>query len=198
MVRIEGPKKTLVIGQKDYERFLAICEAAGSKEIQWFCSIEEEEDKIYVKDVYIPEQTATGVEVTTSAEQIFNMLEELKDPVPMWCHSHVNMATNPSPKDIETSKELLELGFPFLIMFIINKRGEMHAECFTVRDEFFLSYDVPIRRIGAYDFEEWAKLQVKEKMKEKYTYFHHKAPSNQTSEKSKTNYRNYLEEEELW
>lgn len=156
----------LVIPKGIWQKFEALCDAAGNNEIHWFTTINREKNIFTVNDdIVVPKQTITGTTVTSSASQL---IDELDTPIQMWCHSHVNMQCNPSQRDLTEKRELVQSlqinPDRFIIMLIMNKSGQVNAWF----DSHFYDCQMTIV-IEDYDnpFEEWAIDIVAEKCEEK-------------------------------
>lgn len=156
----------LVIPKLVWQKFEALCDAAGHNEIHWFTTIERTRNIFRVNDdVTVPAQQITGTTVTSSPAEL---IESLDSHINMWCHSHVLMQCNPSARDLKEKSELV-MGTQvqpdkYIIMLIMNKRGEVNAWF----DSHF--YDCQMSVIVEDDenpFEEWATEIVLEKCTEK-------------------------------
>lgn len=156
----------LVIPKLVWQKFEALCDAAGHNEIHWFTTIERTRNIFRVNDdIMVPKQQITGTTVSSSAAEL---IESLDSHINMWCHSHVLMQCNPSARDLKEKSELV-MGTQvqsdkYIIMLIMNKRGEVNAWF----DSHFYDCQMTIV-IEDYDnpFEEWAINMVAEKCEEK-------------------------------
>ena len=94
------------------------------QEAQWWHRVERiEEDEVVayrLYEMYIPEQYCSGAEVESDPLMMVNFYKTLKEEhgqekaneilqtMQAWCHSHHNMAPNPSGQDIKQFKEQCE------------------------------------------------------------------------------------------
>lgn len=92
-------------------------------------------DALVVYELFVPTQEVTGVTVDADEEQLTEYMDALQAQgrtdeianIQYFGHSHVNMACNPSPTDLECWRDLSKRHGPNLKYFIgaiFNKKGE--------------------------------------------------------------------------
>lgn len=137
-------------------KFKYFVDKVTQQECQWLScvtrEVDEEEEVIWynIEEMFIPEQTVTGVEVDTNDEQQFALFNEIRENnkledgsfdterinfivenMNVWSHSHVNMGVGPSKTDIDTFREKIEDNPNKIhIMLIFNKKGEVYNKVY--------------------------------------------------------------------
>lgn len=140
-----------------HQKIKAFVTEAKYSECQWFHCIKVERSDQYNITVYtlsemlIPEQNVGGATVESPEKGMLSIVNDLKarfngdydqiNPILQsmhcWCHSHVQMAPQPSSTDRTTFNEWIKsnrsqgITSPVMMM-IFNQRGEMYCE---VRDD---------------------------------------------------------------
>ena len=107
-------------------------------EVGWLGIADKIEDtgNYLVTDIYVPEQTVSGVETDISAEALTKLALELEsqnipsEKLIYWGHSHVNMGVTPSMQDELQIEDFLENGCEFFIRGIYNKRGDSKVDVY--------------------------------------------------------------------
>jgi hypothetical protein len=102
---------------------------------------------IYVKEVFLVEQTVHGTECNLSSEGMFNKYagfiqggdDYRATHMQLWWHSHYTMAPGHSSTDFATMKDW---DAEYLVSLIINRKGELKAKLMT---------KVPVMVIGDID-----------------------------------------------
>ena len=149
--------------------------AKHPKECQWFHTVRRVEGNnghvFYELDgLYIPDQITSGAEVESDGIEIMNLYEAVKQEMNfdfatatqeeidayndvvtrmnVWCHSHVNMATNPSSTDEATFAKYVKLAIEGgvsepQIMLIFNKKNEYCSRVFDPKYDLYFE-NVPI------------------------------------------------------
>lgn len=151
------------------------------KEAQWFHIVEPMQNKEFrLSEMFIPEQICSSVEVDTTSQMMINFWNELKEKYGMldasnklskmtvWCHSHHNMAPNPSGQDNRQFQELVKqqkdagTNRP-VIMFIFNKKDDYYCRLWD--PESNLIYEGLEIVYTSYDMS-WIDKEAKLKFKE--------------------------------
>ena len=109
-----------------------------SSEVGWLGIVDKFEDtgNYIVTDIYVPEQTVSGVETDISADALTKLAVELEsqdipsEKLIYWGHSHVNMGVTPSRQDELQIEDFLENGCEFFIRGIYNKRGDSKVDVY--------------------------------------------------------------------
>jgi hypothetical protein len=125
------------------------------KKIQYYTSIspveisgigyvEEFEDKLIIKDIFLVKQRNTAVTTELDQGEVALLMEKLlnegKDPskLKLWWHSHVNMLTFWSGTDEQCVKNLcLD---QYLISIVTNKKGDYKMR-FDIKEPYSLTLD---------------------------------------------------------
>ena len=145
------------------------------QEAQWFHTIDNVEKtasgtNLYLStDIFIPKQDTSAAEVNTSSSMMIEFYNELKDrysdqqlinsklsSMNCWCHSHHNMAPNPSGQDLNQFKSFIEASLSqnqanYHIMLIFNKRDEFYSRVYDPNTGYIYE-GVNIRTYHNYDF----------------------------------------------
>lgn len=154
------------------------------KEAQWFHRVkvcEDNPDEYVVYETYIPEQFCSGAEVESIPTMMVDFYKEMLaehgaeetnsilKTMNVWCHSHHNMAPNPSGQDIkqfsEQCQQALDQGIEGpQIMLIFNKKNQYYSQVWDpVTDMLYENLDIYVED---YDFS-WIDEQAKAKFKKK-------------------------------
>lgn len=130
--------------------------------------------------MFIPEQVCSSVEVDTDSQMMVNFWNELKEKygvveasnkltkMTVWCHSHHNMAPNPSGQDNRQFYELVKqqrdagTNRP-VVMFIFNKKNEYYCRLWDPKTN--LVYEGIDIVYTEYDMT-WINIEAKKKFKE--------------------------------
>lgn len=155
--------------------------AIAPKEAQWFHLLEEIGDSEFrLSEMFIPEQVCSSVEVDTDSQMMVNFWNELKNKYGMveasekltkmtvWCHSHHNMAPNPSGQDHKQFYELVKqqkdagTNRP-VVMFIFNKKDDYYCRLWDPKTN--LVYEGLDIVYTQYDMN-WIDIEAKIKFKE--------------------------------
>ena len=110
-------------------------------EIGWLSLVREIEpkEKYIVYDVIIPKQEVTGVTTELDEDDLtkigYSMPPDKFEDVRCWCHSHVNMAVNPSGTDEQTFEQFYQ-HCPYFIRVICNKKDEMRVDFVDTEEEY--------------------------------------------------------------
>ena len=122
-------KATILIESEAYLKMMLYVRDT-STEIAWHGVVERQDDKYYIKDVFLYPQTVSGATVNTDQEEYQNWLAELTDDqhnhLRFQGHSHVNFSVSPSSTDINFYQDILKV-LPkddYYIFMILNKSGE--------------------------------------------------------------------------
>ncbi len=155
--------------------------AIAPKEAQWFHLLEPMSNSEFrIMEMFIPEQTCSSVEVDTDSQMMVNFWNELKEKhgiveasnkltrMTVWCHSHHNMAPNPSGQDNRQFYDLVKqqkdagTNRPVL-MFIFNKKNEYYCRLWDPATS--LVYEGLDIVYTEYDMT-WINTEAKAKFKE--------------------------------
>lgn len=144
------------------------------QETQWFHTIdaiEKTSNSITLSlstELYIPKQNTSATQVDTSSSMMIEFYNELKDryndqevinnklnSMNCWCHSHVNMAPNPSGQDVSqfatfVNSNLTMNNANWQIMLIFNKRDEYYSRVYDPNTGIVYE-GVPILVVDNYD-----------------------------------------------
>lgn len=124
-----------------------------STEIGWLSLVREvtPKEKYIVYDVIVPKQEVTGVTTELDEDDLTrigcSMPQDKFEDVRCWCHSHVNMAVNPSGTDEQTFEQFYQ-HCPYFIRVICNKKNEMRVDFVDTEEEY------------RYDEIEWSVLNI--------------------------------------
>lgn len=173
---------TLLISDYDLKAIQHIVNIAP-KEAQWFHRLEKVEGtctyRIY--ETYIPEQYCSGAEVESipsmmvdfykeiAADKSQKETNEILQSLNVWCHSHHNMAPNPSGQDIKQFKQQCEQALQQgvkdpQVMLIFNKKNQYYSQVWDPEDNsLYENVDIEVE---GYDFD-WITAQANKKFKEK-------------------------------
>lgn len=129
---------TLILPLEAYRKIIGYARACSDTEITGFADVtlNKEDGKIRVGEVFLLEQEATGTTVNMSEEMVakFNleMIKKGHKQLPqLWWHSHVDMEAFFSVTDEDTSKELQNDNFN--VSLVVNKRGQMKAKMYIYK-----------------------------------------------------------------
>lgn len=120
------------------------------EEAQWFHTVEydsESNSLTLSEELYIPEQVCSAAEVDTSSSMIVRFYKELSakydlqttnsilQAMTCWCHSHHNMAPNPSGQDVRQFSTLIQQSVDqnqssWQIMLIFNKKDQFYSRVY--------------------------------------------------------------------
>lgn len=120
------------------------------QEAQWFHTVEydEKSDSLLLgEDLYIPEQICSAAEVDSTPGMMIQFYKELSakhdmattnsilDSMTCWCHSHHNMAPNPSAQDVRQFSSFIEQALnqgqsKWQIMLIFNKKDQFYSRVY--------------------------------------------------------------------
>lgn len=153
-------KPTIVMTYELHAQIMRFVNGVDAMECQWFLTIEKtiatRGDRVFysLQDMLIPTQEVSGATVESNPQTgMFALFSELKQTyrtevdgvdapdmervneivgkMHCWCHSHVNMAPNPSGTDEATFREWCKsnadqgLNHP-VIMMIVNKKEDVY------------------------------------------------------------------------
>ena len=159
--------------------------AIAPKEAQWWHEVERIEEEGFITynltNMYIPEQYCSMAEVDTDPMMMVAFYKELKEKhgaeeannilmkMTCWCHSHHNMAPNPSGQDQKQFIEQCEAASNQNIeapqvMMIFNKKDDYYCRIWDPKINLLVE-NVDII-VGNYDFD-WIHEEAKKKFKEK-------------------------------
>lgn len=159
-------KKALVlISPKAWVKMFMLVDSFTT-EVQWHCSAKKLKDGVYeIMDVVVFPQIVTNATVDVESikyqQWMFDLPDEIYDNLNCHCHSHVEMATNPSSTDIQYQQDMIndmrEDGF--YIFLICNRRRSVHARVYDLEsntlyentDTTVLIYD------GEFDYQGFVK-----------------------------------------
>jgi hypothetical protein len=155
--------------------------AIAPKEAQWFHLLEDMDNSEFrLKEMFIPEQVCSSVEVDTDSQMMISFWNELKDKfgvveasnkltkMTVWCHSHHNMAPNPSGQDNKQFYELVKqqrdagTNRP-VVMLIFNKKDDYYCRLWDPKTN--LVYEGLDIVYTEYDMS-WIDAEAKKKFKE--------------------------------
>ena len=161
--------------------------AIAPKEAQWWHQVERYEENgvisYHLSGMYIPEQYCSMAQVDTDPMMLVAFYKELKEKhgeeeannilqsMTCWCHSHHNMAPNPSGQDQKQFIEQCEaaanqnITAP-QIMMIFNKKDDYYCRIWDPEANLLVE-NVDII-VGSYDFD-WINEEAKKKFKEPKT-----------------------------
>lgn len=126
------------------------------QEAQWFHTVtpefpKEHPDRVYLRlssKLYIPKQNTSMAQVDSSSSMMIEFYNELKQEhndqevinnilssMTCWCHSHHNMAPNPSGQDVTqfnffVNSSIEQQQNNYQIMLIFNKRDEFYSRVY--------------------------------------------------------------------
>jgi hypothetical protein len=107
-------------------------------EIGWLCAAKRDDaGNIFIYDAFLFRQDVhhTTTEITPEGLTEFatDLLTlpngmELWNDIKAWGHSHVNMGVTPSGQDDKQMRDFANVGFPWFIRIIGNKKGDMRVD----------------------------------------------------------------------
>lgn len=126
------------------------------QEAQWFHTVTPElpkgqSDRVYLRlssKLYIPKQNTSLAQVDSSSSMMIEFYNELKQEhddqavinniltsMTCWCHSHHNMAPNPSAQDVAQFNFFVKSSIEqqqnnYQVMLIFNKRDEFYSRVY--------------------------------------------------------------------
>ena len=140
---------TIKISRKGIQAIKEIVELAP-QEAQWFHTVtyNSQTNEILIGDeLYIPEQVCSATEVDSSSAMMVEFYKELSKKHDMetvnsilssmtcWCHSHHNMAPNPSMQDVRQLISLVNQSIDqnlsrWQVMLIFNKKDQFYSRVY--------------------------------------------------------------------
>lgn len=157
------------------------------KEAQWFHLLEQiSETEFRLSDMFIPEQVCSSVEVDTDSEMMIKFWNELKEKygvveasnkltkMTVWCHSHHNMAPNPSGQDnrqfLELVKQQKDAGTNRpVLMLIFNKKDQYYSRIWDPQTNLtYEGLDIVYTQYDMSWIDKEAKLKFKEPVVKNY------------------------------
>lgn len=176
-------KPVVYVSDKALEAIKHIVSIAP-QEAQWFHTITEtivdgEKALILSDKLYIPKQNTSAAQVDSTSSMMIEFYNELKqeysdqnvineklNTMTCWCHSHHNMAPNPSSQDVKQFKFFVDSALQQgqlnpQLMLIFNKRDEFYSKLYDPSTG--LTYEgLDIVKYHDYDFN-YIDLAAKEK-----------------------------------
>lgn len=176
-------KPVIYVSDKALEAIKHIVSIAP-QEAQWFHTITEtivdgEKALILSDKLYIPKQNTSAAQVDSTSTMMIEFYNELKqeysdqniineklNTMTCWCHSHHNMAPNPSSQDVKQFKFFVDSALQQgqvnpQLMLIFNKRDEFYSKLYDPSTG--LTYEgLDIVKYHDYDFN-YIDLAAKEK-----------------------------------
>ena len=155
-LKINNMKPTIVVSHKCLEAIKHIVSIAP-EEAQWFHTVEivkPNEHDVYLQlsdKLYIPKQNTSAAQVDSTPSMMIEFFNDLKEEykdlnivndkltkMTCWCHSHHNMAPNPSLQDNKQFTQNIEMNlnqqiYSWQIMLIFNKKNQFYSR---VRDPY--------------------------------------------------------------
>jgi hypothetical protein len=148
------------------------------QEAQWFHTVEPivyndspENIHLLLSDkLFIPTQNTSAAQVDTTATMMIDFYKDLKEDyedqnivnqklskMTCWCHSHHNMAPNPSSQDNDQFDKFIKLsedqGQPsWQIMLIFNKKDQFYSKVYNPHNKT-IHEGVSIIPVNEYDFD---------------------------------------------
>lgn len=163
-------KPIVVIPYDLKAQIMALVNGTNAQECQWYhcidTVIDEKTQKIeyHLNGMFIPKQEVSGTYVESPGTGFIEIYNELKTTytdeagvvnksavnevlgkMHAWCHSHVNMAANPSNTDETTFKEWVQqnetqgITSP-VIMMIVNKREEVYLRVYDPQNTIYVEH----------------------------------------------------------
>jgi hypothetical protein len=141
----EDEKAYIYYTPEAFTKTLALITAYDS-EVAWHClarRLDDGPNMFEIYDVLVYKQHVTGSTVNTDQNEYVDFLGQLSDDeiinMRAQCHSHVNMATSPSPTDLEHQRKMIEMyGHDgFYIFQIWNKRLDTHSYIYDLENNVF-------------------------------------------------------------
>lgn len=176
----------ILISHKGLEAIKHIVSIAP-QEAQWFHTVEpiqykQSPGKIFLRlseKLYIPKQNTSAAQVDTNASMMMEFYRELQEEysdqdtinqklnsMTCWCHSHHNMAPNPSGQDNLQFNSLVKASNDqqqnvWQIMLIFNKKNQFYSRVYDPRTGLVIE-GVAIEVENDYDFS-YIEKAAKEK-----------------------------------
>ncbi len=171
-----GKKALVLIPPKAWVKMFMLVDNFTT-EVQWHCSAKRLKDGLYmIMDVVVFPQIVTNATVDVESlkyqQWMFDLPDEIYENLNCHCHSHVDMATNPSPTDIEYQQDMIndmrEDGF--YIFLICNRRRSVHARVYDLESNTL--YENTDTTVAIYDgdFDYQAFIQEAKDVVEVKTY----------------------------
>ncbi len=141
-VRISCPK--VAVPEKVWKRLLAYIDACPM-EVGGLGTIERQDGKLVVTDVFLLDQEVSGVSTvldqTAVAKFLVGWVRDGKDPsiLRFWWHSHADMAVFWSETDMETIRQFTQGNW--LVSLVGNRRRETRTRI-TTNEPFPFAIDV--------------------------------------------------------
>ena len=151
--------------------------AIAPQEAQWFHTVEPityrqspNEVHLHLSDkIYIPTQNTSAAQVDSTSMMMMDFYKDLKEEyqdqsvvneklslMTCWCHSHHNMAPNPSSQDDHQFNSFISLAQDqnsnsWQIMLIFNKKDQFYSRVYDPNTQL-IHEGVPIHVLSNYDF----------------------------------------------
>ena len=182
-VALSDEEKPRIIFSDKAAKLIKALVARCSEEIAWNCTVTRRKHNVfYIDNVVMFPQIVTGTSVDVDETEYANWLATLPEDVfnrlRFHGHSHVNMAVNPSGIDTKYQADMFHNLTDFYIYMIFNKRGDMYACIYDIKDMKFYERNDIIIQFGeklCYDTaDQLIKQYVKRPPKQKYEYAYNK------------------------
>lgn len=186
-------RPTIVISHKGLEAIKHIVSIAP-EEAQWFHTVtpvtyDESPGEIFLhlsEDLYIPKQNTATAQVDTTSSMMMEFYRELQsqysdqelvnqklNSMTCWCHSHHNMAPNPSTQDDSQFNSFVNSSIDqnqnvWQVMLIFNKKNQFYSRVYDP-DTGLIIEGVQIHTENNYDFSYIDKAAKDKFIKKKIT-----------------------------
>ena len=169
-----GRRATIVMTPTAWEKTLLLLDSFES-EVSWhgICVRGDDPDTYVITDILIFPQHVTGASADTDPETYQNWLLNheigVRRTIRMHGHSHVNMSTGPSGRDLGYQGEILSQlrSDDYYVFMIWNKKLQFYATIFDMRENIqFEDADISLRLVGT-EFDPSAFLKLANTMVEK-------------------------------
>lgn len=140
----------LFISPLAYEK-MRILVTIAADEVGWLGDCYRENWKFFLKDIFLPGQTASAANSTLTEDGLSELSGELLkseegieifNNLRFWGHSHANMGTSPSPQDDEQMSLFVGKDVPWMIRGILNKHGKISLTAFLYEENIIIN-DLP-------------------------------------------------------
>ena len=120
-------------------------------EVGWLGTAQRIGDDILIEEVFLVSQHVTSVTTEITASGLLEFYRrfngtrpEVLDHLRFWGHSHVNMGTSPSQADEDQMQVFGQMGSPWFLRGILNKKERMEFGLFDY-EEGVIYRDIPWR-----------------------------------------------------
>lgn len=160
-MRTEGKFKVVYSAEAHFRMYAYARAAKG--EVTGFGQVHQRGDTLYVDDIYIVPQKATGAGVHVDADTLQDFMAWCKktkrndrlNNLRLWWHSHVDMGCFRSGTDRATCELLLQV-MPWLLCVVVNKKGQ-HETTLHLKDPARMTFMHPRVETRDYPYTEWKK-----------------------------------------